>query len=231
MAPASARGQAGACGIAHSSRLAVSSRVVCRARKAQVGGRQRGPAVLLLCTKPLFVAAPAAWATPAACLTRAISFELQKQQEQQQSTPHEAAPAPAAAPSSSAPEVPVQPVTREFNALGSKVVESNVAFKGPEDEPDFWEGNQFEVSTPTRCVNAGIMCCVWRARLGTPRDLTTMRSCMAQPASQLHSVSGLGLALCHSSLWHTLSTLLAAGKHTSGQVAASLYMRWVCPAS
>ncbi|WIA29065.1 hypothetical protein OEZ86_011577 [Tetradesmus obliquus] len=102
MAHASARGQAGACGIAHSSRLAVSSRVVCRARKAQ------------------------------------------KQQEQQQSTPQEAAPAPAAAPSSSAPEVPVQPVTREFSALGSKVVESNVAFKGPEDEPDFWEGNQFE---------------------------------------------------------------------------------------
>jgi hypothetical protein len=40
----------------------------------------------------------------------------------------------------------VQPVTREFSALGSKVVESNVPFKGPEDEPDFWEGNQFEVS-------------------------------------------------------------------------------------
>jgi hypothetical protein len=64
---------------------------------------------------------------------------LQKQQAQQQSTSQEAA-------SSSAAEVPVQPVTREFSALGSKVVESNVPFKGPEDEPDFWEGNQFDVS-------------------------------------------------------------------------------------
>lgn len=43
-----------------------------------------------------------------------------------------------------APEVPSSPVTREFTALGSKVVESNVSFKGPEDEKDFWEGEQFD---------------------------------------------------------------------------------------
>jgi hypothetical protein len=67
---------------------------------------------------------------------------LQKQQKQQQ---QQQQPSPQEAASSSAPEVPVQPVTREFSALGSKVVESNVPFKGPEDEPDFWEGNQFEV--------------------------------------------------------------------------------------
>jgi hypothetical protein len=32
---------------------------------------------------------------------------------------------------------------REFNALGGKVVESNQAFGGPEDEADFWEGDSF----------------------------------------------------------------------------------------
>jgi hypothetical protein len=65
--------------------------------------------------------------------------QQKQQQQQQQPSSQENA-------SSSAPEVPVQPVTREFSALGSKVVESNVPFKGPEDEPDFWEGKQFEVS-------------------------------------------------------------------------------------
>lgn len=40
---------------------------------------------------------------------------------------------------------PVAPVTREFRALGSKVVESNVSFTGPEDQQDFWEGEKFEV--------------------------------------------------------------------------------------
>ncbi|KAF6266759.1 hypothetical protein COO60DRAFT_1473359 [Scenedesmus sp. NREL 46B-D3] len=63
--------------------------------------------------------------------------DQQQQQQQQQPSSQEVA-------STSAAEVPVQPVTREFSALGSKVVESNVPFKGPEDEPDFWEGNQFE---------------------------------------------------------------------------------------
>lgn len=49
---------------------------------------------------------------------------------------------PAASTSAPAPEQ--APVTREFTALGSKVVESNVAFKGPEDQQDFWEGEKFD---------------------------------------------------------------------------------------
>jgi hypothetical protein len=78
-----------------------------------------------------------------------LQKQKQQQQQQQQST-QEAA-------SSSAPEVPVQPVTREFSALGSKVVESNVPFKGPEDEPDFWEGNQFDVSSPASMHGAYVV--------------------------------------------------------------------------
>lgn len=50
----------------------------------------------------------------------------------------------AASTSGAGVETPSTPVTREFNALGSKVVESNIAFKGPEDEKDFWEGEQFD---------------------------------------------------------------------------------------
>jgi hypothetical protein len=70
---------------------------------------------------------------------------LQKQQKQQKQQQQQQQPSPQEPASSSAAEVPAEPVTREFSALGSKVVESNVVFKGPEDEPDFWEGNQFEV--------------------------------------------------------------------------------------
>jgi hypothetical protein len=42
------------------------------------------------------------------------------------------------------PSTPASPVTREFTAFGSKVVETNMPFKGPEDEKDFWEGDQFD---------------------------------------------------------------------------------------
>jgi hypothetical protein len=45
-------------------------------------------------------------------------------------------------------------VTREFTALGSKVVESNVAFKGPEDDQDFWEGEKFE-GEHNQCLGPG----------------------------------------------------------------------------
>lgn len=34
--------------------------------------------------------------------------------------------------------------TREFTAFGSKVIESNKAFDGPESQPDFWEGEKFD---------------------------------------------------------------------------------------
>jgi hypothetical protein len=49
-------------------------------------------------------------------------------------------------PSSVAPSTaqPQQPVTREFRAFGSKAVETNVPFKGPEDQEDFWEGEKFD---------------------------------------------------------------------------------------
>lgn len=50
-------------------------------------------------------------------------------------------------PSTSAPAAEQQQsaeIKREFTALGSKVVESNLPFKGPEDEKDFWEGDQFD---------------------------------------------------------------------------------------
>jgi hypothetical protein len=35
---------------------------------------------------------------------------------------------------------------------GSKVVEQNVAFKGPEDQEDFWEGERFEVGSCTEHI-------------------------------------------------------------------------------
>jgi hypothetical protein len=54
MALLSARGQAGACSIAHSSRTKAVSRVVCRASaKGSVSPNSLATAVLLLCMKPL----------------------------------------------------------------------------------------------------------------------------------------------------------------------------------
>lgn len=35
-------------------------------------------------------------------------------------------------------------VNREFQAFGSKVIETNQEFTGPENEPDFWEGEKFD---------------------------------------------------------------------------------------
>jgi len=35
-------------------------------------------------------------------------------------------------------------VYREFKSLGSKVIETNQPLPGPEDEKDFWEGEQFD---------------------------------------------------------------------------------------
>lgn len=73
---------------------------------------------------------------------------MQKQKQQKQSRKQQSSsPEPVAAETASSSEVaaaPSEPVTREFTALGSKVVESNVAFKGPEDEKDFWEGDKFD---------------------------------------------------------------------------------------
>jgi hypothetical protein len=37
-------------------------------------------------------------------------------------------------------------VYREFKSLGSKVIETNQPLAGPENEKDFWEGEQFDVS-------------------------------------------------------------------------------------
>jgi hypothetical protein len=68
-------------------------------------------------------------------------------QQQQSSQPAEAS---TSAPAAAAPEQ--SPVKREFTALGSKVVETNVPFKGPEDEQDFWEGEKFDgESSHNRC--------------------------------------------------------------------------------
>ncbi len=36
-------------------------------------------------------------------------------------------------------------ITREWTSLGSKVIESNQGFDGPENQKDFWEGENFEV--------------------------------------------------------------------------------------
>eukprot|EP00877_Chromochloris_zofingiensis_P002845 jgi/Chrzof1/12561/UNPLg00513.t1 len=35
-------------------------------------------------------------------------------------------------------------VTREWTSLGSRVIETNQKFTGPEDKEDFWEGAKFE---------------------------------------------------------------------------------------
>lgn len=35
-------------------------------------------------------------------------------------------------------------IRREFSSLGSKVIETNQSLAGPENEPDFWEGDKFE---------------------------------------------------------------------------------------
>lgn len=40
-----------------------------------------------------------------------------------------------------------------MQALGSKVVETNVPFTGPEDKEDFWEGEKFDVSIQHHCVS------------------------------------------------------------------------------
>ncbi|KAF8072878.1 hypothetical protein HT031_000538 [Scenedesmus sp. PABB004] len=81
---------------------------------------------------------------------RSVAAGARKQQQaaQQAAQPGSSAAAPAPAPgaeaSTSAPAAPEQAVTREFRALGSKVVETNAPFRGPEDAPDFWEGERFE---------------------------------------------------------------------------------------
>ena len=36
-------------------------------------------------------------------------------------------------------------VHREFKAWGVRVIESNESLTGPEEEKDFWEGEQFQV--------------------------------------------------------------------------------------
>lgn len=52
--------------------------------------------------------------------------------------------------SSSSPQV-----VREYRSLGSKVIESNASLSGPEDQKDFWEGEQFDVSgTWGKCSSA-----------------------------------------------------------------------------
>lgn len=66
----------------------------------------------------------------------------QKQQKQQPSPAEPAA--STSTPAEPVPSTPASPVTREFTAFGSKVVETNMPFKGPEDEKDFWEGDQFD---------------------------------------------------------------------------------------
>lgn len=48
-------------------------------------------------------------------------------------------------------------MTREFTALGSKVVESNVPFKGPEDEKDFWEGDRFDGEQLALCAAVDVL--------------------------------------------------------------------------
>lgn len=49
-------------------------------------------------------------------------------------------------------------MTREFTALGSKVVESNMPFKGPEDQEDFWEGEKFEGEQQQACFMQQTLC-------------------------------------------------------------------------
>ena len=58
-------------------------------------------------------------------------------------TPPPASPPTPPTPSTSTPTNDEPRYVREFNALGGKVVESNQAFGGPEDEADFWEGDKF----------------------------------------------------------------------------------------
>lgn len=63
---------------------------------------------------------------------------LQKQQDPQQQS----------ASSTGQPEAAVNQikVTREWTSLGSRVIETNQKFTGPEDKEDFWEGAKFEVN-------------------------------------------------------------------------------------
>jgi hypothetical protein len=74
------------------------------------------------------------------------------QQQQQQQQQGAGPPNPEAASTSGAGAA-----QREFRALGSRVVESNVAFQGPEDMPDMWEGENFDVSLSITDVGAGLV--------------------------------------------------------------------------
>lgn len=66
-----------------------------------------------------------------------LMLASQQQQQQQEEAP--------AQPSSTEPAG--QPkVLREFRAFGGKVLETDEKLTGPEDQPDFWEGEKFDVS-------------------------------------------------------------------------------------
>eukprot|EP00878_Enallax_costatus_P018942 GHUV01019967.1.p1 GENE.GHUV01019967.1~~GHUV01019967.1.p1 ORF type:complete len:135 (+),score=25.84 GHUV01019967.1:157-561(+) len=77
------------------------------------------------------------------CLRASVSKRLVCRMSAKSSQSSQQSEASTSAPSSS-DAAPQQPVTREFRALGSKVIETNVPFKGPEDQEDFWEGDKFD---------------------------------------------------------------------------------------
>lgn len=86
-------------------------------------------------------------------------------------------------------------MTREFTALGSKVVESNVAFKGPEDEQDFWEGEKFEGEHNQR-LGPDFLCRGFESQLvrlaAAPEDVHIVCSSMpldVVPALRVHETA------------------------------------------
>lgn len=91
-------------------------------------------------------------------------------------------------------------MTREFTALGSKVVESNVAFKGPEDQQDFWEGEKFDGEQVSGSCTSSSCCgrlhrqvvCQWDnvAQLWGAFSLSRARQHDCNPSCGLSAKSG-----------------------------------------
>jgi len=56
-------------------------------------------------------------------------------------------------------------VVREFKAFGGRVIEADGKLSGPEDQPDFWEGEKFEVGAGSRgagcCFSSAVSLCQW----------------------------------------------------------------------